>query len=189
MYQRRARLAGLHRIDDDWQFLEFYPNELAQVLGFGAAWSNTHCDRLAHHPNLADRERRIISKLDAGHSTRRPDRLDVIFDFLRGKNSSTKFLWKSDIANARMRQWAAQECNLLQTADVNVPHEIAAAMKMPVIFLTQQSRAYSLCRFVMTRHRYNVSSSSSVLTGPPTPMPTRTRSESECPRARQAIVW
>jgi len=43
-----------------------------------------------------------------------------------------------------VRQWASQECDLLEPWHLDVPDEVAEAVKVPVVLLAQKPRANAL---------------------------------------------
>ena len=82
---RRVWSLGVEHIDDRRQFLVLNHGGLRQILGFGPRIGNTDGYRLAHEPDLANRQCRIIGALVPGHLGRCAHRLHA-GHVRRGKN-------------------------------------------------------------------------------------------------------
>ena len=111
-----------------------------EVLGFGAGRRDAGGDRLADIAHLVGRERRPGRRAGAGRLRHHPDRLDPR-QVGRGEDPAPRGGRDGDRADVGVGVRAAQEHDLLGTAQRDVRDELAAAAQVAIVLLAQQRRA------------------------------------------------
>ena len=106
---------------------------------------HAHRDELADVADLAGGEHRLLRNLEAGQCRHRADRLDAVE--IRGGEDAIRVLRRDRYAaNARMRERAAHERDVLHAGKTDIGDKLAAAAHEAVVLLAQEPRAYSLFR-------------------------------------------
>ena len=144
--QRRARLARLQHVVHRRQFLVVDLDRSGDVLGFGARVGATHI--ATSSPTW-----RTLSVASTGCSETlkpgKPETARIGFTPVEiGGGEDAVLVLRRDryAADARMRQRAADERHVPHAGKADVGDELAAAAHQAVVFLAQETRAYSLFR-------------------------------------------
>ena len=122
------------RIDEDWQFVEFDLDLLAEILGLGPSRGDAHGDRFAYEAYLVVRERVPLGQFVARHGCRCDDRCDIA-QIGADENLVFRAGRFDDAPNAAMRDRAAQKGNFALPGEDHIRHEVAATVQMAGVLL------------------------------------------------------
>ncbi|GJE41207.1 hypothetical protein AEGHOMDF_0369 [Methylobacterium soli] len=152
VHEGGARRAGRQHVVDGRQLLEVENDRGRDVLGLGPARGEAEGHELAHLPDLAGGQDRLLRDLEAGQARDRPDRLDAV-EIGRGEDAVAVGLRHVDRPDAGMGEGAAHEGDVLQAGQAEVADILAAPAHQAVVLLAGQARADALGEDAVRRNR------------------------------------
>src|ERR1035437_7176888 len=141
--QRRTLIPRRQHVVDRRYFIEIEYNGARDVLSLRASRRHAHGDKLAHETHLPDRERGLFGDFEPVQARHRTDRFDTRH-IAGGEDGPPEGGRDCDIADARMRERAADECDILHSRKAKIGDELATTTQQTIVFLAEEARADAL---------------------------------------------